>query len=135
VKKIRILVVDDNVRFTQAAQRFLATDERMEVLPSAHSGETALPRIDSERPELVLTDLSMPGMSGTDLTREIKRRSFAPKVIVISLADSAEYLDEILVAGADAFLHKAKIPAELIPLIERLFQWDADTTRDEDNRQ
>ena len=69
MRKIKIMVVDDSVKFTRSLEAFLAIDDRIEVLTSAHSGEEALRRSAIECLDLVLTDLKMPGMDGLGVTR------------------------------------------------------------------
>jgi DNA-binding NarL/FixJ family response regulator len=124
LNRLRILVVDESVRFAEAAERFLRIDDRLEVLASVHSGGSALARIKSELPGLVLTDLKMPDMSGVELTRQIKASGCAAKVIIVTLLDADTYGDEARIAGADALLGKGKIATELMTLIGRLFAWD-----------
>lgn len=122
MKKTRVLVIDDSVQFAQAAHDYLAADDRLEVLASAFSGEEALERIGRDRPDLVLTDLHMPGIDGLEVTRRLKARPSPPRVVVISLDDSPEHLAGAQLAGADAFLHKGKFGMEMSPLIDLLFR-------------
>ena len=64
MKLIKVMVVDDSRQFASAVAQFLTHEGRFEVLASAHSGGEALARAQIERPELMLIDMSMPGMNG-----------------------------------------------------------------------
>ena len=121
--KIRTLVVDDNARFVIAAENFLCADARIEVLPSAGSGEDALHSVERDRPDLVLMDLHLPGMNGLEATLRIKAGIAAPKVVMLSLEDGPAARGEARSAGVDAFLNKAQVATDLMPVIDRLFQY------------
>ena len=121
MKKVRIMIVDDSARFTSAAAEYLSALDGVDVLACASSGEAATQRAEVERPDLVLTDLMMPGMNGLEVTRIMKRMRPAPKVVVVSMMDALSYAEEARLAGADEFLSKARLSVELVPLIERLF--------------
>ena len=119
--QVRALLVDDNALFARSAEMFLNADGRVKVLASARSGADALACIGSERPDLVLTDLHMPGMNGLELTRKIRERDVAVKIVLFSSAAPAQFAEAACQAGADAFLSKYDIATKLMPLIERLF--------------
>ena len=121
MKRIKILLMDDSAPFARVTMEFLAENERLDVIGVACSCEEALERIRSDVPDLVLMDVNMPGgMSGIDLTAQIRASSDFPKIVVISLHDNQEYRVGALVAGADAFLAKQDFSTDLMPLIERL---------------
>jgi DNA-binding NarL/FixJ family response regulator len=121
VKKIRVLLVDDHLPFAVSARQHLAEDPRLEVLPAAHSAIDALSRLASERPDLILMDIDMPVIDGLEATSLIKARPKPPKVLAISFDNSSELGARARNAGADGFLCKAKIPADLPTLLHRLF--------------
>jgi DNA-binding NarL/FixJ family response regulator len=122
MKRIKIMLVDDSPIFAAAATQFLAGDQRLELLPVASSGPEALVRIAGEQPDVVLMDLHMPAMDGLEATRQIKSRAGAPRVIMVSLDDSSHNRCAAKVAGADAFLGKSRVHAELPALIGRIAQ-------------
>lgn len=121
MSKVRVMIVDDNFRFATAAAEFLSANEGLEVLASASSGKEALQRVAAERPDLVITDLFMPEMSGIELSRRLKRRHPELRVVVVSLDAGAESADQALLAGAEKFLAKDSFATDLIPCIEQLF--------------
>lgn len=119
MKPIRILIVDDNPHFVEAAERFFATEPRVEVVGSAHSGSQALEQVAALQPNLVLMDY-LPDMNGIETTRRIKAHSMAPHVVMLTLHDIPEYRVQARNAGADGFIPKANFGAELLPLIFKL---------------
>ena len=99
----RILVVDDEFQITRVLKRSLGA-HRFDVRTAA-DGESALDLFRDFRPDLVITDLSMPEMSGIDLCREIRKTSAVP-IIVLSVRGEEQTKVEALDAGADDYITK-----------------------------
>src|SRR5437868_11742375 len=99
----RILVVDDEPQITRVLRRSL-TSHRYDVRVAA-DGEAALELFGDWSPELVITDLSMPNMSGLELCRRLRARSDVP-VIVLSVKGEERTKVEALDAGADDYVTK-----------------------------
>ncbi|MDN5347913.1 MAG: hypothetical protein PWP65_1477 [Clostridia bacterium] len=101
--QIKILVVDDEAKILTMVQNYL-TKEGLQVL-TARDGETALKLFKQERPHLIVLDWLMPGMSGLDVCREIRKES---KVPIIMLTAKAEEVDKLLglELGADDYITK-----------------------------
>ena len=121
LKRIKVMVVDDSLQFANAVVQFLACSDIFEVLASAHSGHEALARAGSEQPDLMLIDVSMPGMSGLAVAALIKARKSPPKVVMMTLEASEKHRVGAIVAGADAFLPKEDFARDLHTAIETLF--------------
>lgn len=117
---IKVLLVDDSERFLDSAERFLGAVERIAVVGRARSGPEAVALVERLAPDLVLMDLSMPGMSGLEATRLIKQRLGAPRVIIVSLHDGPNHL-AAATAAADAFVGKADFADAVLPTIDGLF--------------
>jgi DNA-binding NarL/FixJ family response regulator len=113
------LLVDDSASFLQSAMRFLATDERVDVVGLASSGSQALDRVAELNPQLVLMDLAMPGINGLEATRRLKAQPNPPWVVILTLHDTQEYRMAAAEAQADAFLTKSDFGDKLLPLIEQ----------------
>jgi len=118
---IRILIVDDSPAFLESASHFLAADRRLRVVGQTRSGQEALERVSDLRPDLVLMDIRMPGINGLETTRRIKSQPHPPRVIILTLYDSAEYRTVAESIGADGFLAKSDFGQRLLPLIHQLF--------------
>jgi DNA-binding NarL/FixJ family response regulator len=87
---MRVLLVDDNPEFLMAAQRFLSLAPRLEVVGHANSGEEAIDRAKTLRPELVLINWSLPGVNGLEAIRRIQAQPNPPKIIMLSPQDYPE---------------------------------------------
>jgi two-component system, OmpR family, KDP operon response regulator KdpE len=99
----RILVVDDEFQITRVLKRSLGA-HRFDVRTAA-DGEAGLDLVRDFQPDLVITDLSMPEMSGIDLCREIRKISAVP-IIVLSVRGEEQTKVEALDAGADDYITK-----------------------------
>lgn len=121
MKRIKVMVVDDSLQFASAVAQFLASSGGFEVLASAHSGDEALARAGAERPDLMLIDISMPGMSGLAVASSIKALQAPPKVVMMTLEDSMEHRVGAIAAGADAFVPKDRFARELHAVLDMLF--------------
>ena len=121
MKRIKVMVVDDSLQFASAVAQFLSCSGSFEMLASAHSGGEALARAGIEQPDLMLIDISMPGMSGLAVASSIKALQAPPKVVMMTLEDSMEHRAGAIAAGADAFVPKDKFAGELHGVLDLLF--------------
>jgi len=121
LKLIKVMVVDDSRQFASAVAQFLTREGRFEVLASAHSGGEALARAPIERPDLMLIDMSMPGMNGLAVAARIKALEVPPKIVMMTLGDGEAYRSGAFAAGADAFLAKNDFARDLPDVVEALF--------------
>jgi DNA-binding NarL/FixJ family response regulator len=121
LKRIKVMVVDDNPQFASAAAQFLAGNGGFEVLANAHSGSEALVRVDDEQPDLMFIDISMPGLNGLAVASLIKAREDPPKIVMMTLEDSEGYRHGALAAGADAFLAKNDFARDLRDVVHTMF--------------
>jgi DNA-binding NarL/FixJ family response regulator len=118
---LRLLLVDDSAEFLESAARLLALHPELRVIGRAASGSAALEQVAALEPDLVLMDLAMPGMNGLETTRHIKARPAAPRVVIMTLYDVAEYRTAARDATADGFIAKSSIRSQLLPLLACLF--------------
>ena len=121
MRKIRLLLVDDNPEFLEAATRFVATEPQISVVGQALSGRDAVLQVSTLRPDLVLMDYVMPDMNGIEATRMVKAQDEVPQVVILTLHDLPEYRAQAEAAGADGFLPKADFGRDLLALIASLF--------------
>ena len=121
MRKIKVLLVDDSEQFLQSATAFLFQCPSVEVIGTATSGKDAIKKVQELRPDLVLMDIAMPQMNGIEATRCIKGQAEAPKIIILTLHDNAEYRSAAKDAGADGFVRKSNLLTHLLPMIDALF--------------
>lgn len=115
MNKQRVLLVDDSLQFLDTASNIINANNNVEIIGRAFSGEEAIRKTTLDRPDLVLMDVSMPGIGGLTATRLIKKMVNPPKVIILTMYDTDEYRNEAKAAGADGFVSKSdfvdKVPA------------------------
>jgi len=104
---IKVLVVDDQLPFRRAAEAVVESTDTFVVVGAVASGEEALTAVESLRPDLVLMDVNMPGISGVEASRQL--RDSHPEVIVVLLSsyDEAEFLDMTPDCGSSAYVPKS----------------------------
>jgi DNA-binding NarL/FixJ family response regulator len=114
---IRVLVVDDHTIVRDGLVQLLAAAPDLEVTGSAGDGAAAVELCAEQRPDIVLMDLSMPGMGGIEATRLIAERAPGSQVLVLTSFVDRDRVVEALEAGAIGYLLKDAEPAELISAI------------------
>lgn len=100
--KVRVLLVDDSPLVLNILSRFINADTRLEVVATATSGQRALELIDQLQPDVICTDVQMPGMNGLDLIRQVMAKRPIP-ILVVSISvqqDQKENIFRLLEAGA-----------------------------------
>jgi len=112
---IRVLLADDQTLVRSGFRALLERAEEIEVVAEAADGAEAVERARSERPDVVLMDIRMPGMDGLEATRRITtdERLAGVRVIMLTTFELDEYVFEALHAGASGFLLKNVEPDEL----------------------
>ncbi|MEQ9302385.1 MAG: response regulator transcription factor [Marinoscillum sp.] len=117
---IRLLLVDDHELFLEGIVSLLDTDPRLEIIATACSGKDALAKIESDPPQMVLTDLNMPEMSGFDLVKHLKEHHPDIKIIVLTMHDDRPTVTEIMMAEAEGYVLKNTDKKELLTAITRV---------------
>lgn len=105
----------------RAVVNLLETHPAIEVVGTASDGEAGLDLAGKLQLDLVIADLEMPGLSGLEITETLRRRFPGMRLVVVSAHDGFMWQNLSRMRGADAFLSKHRLHAELLPLIERLF--------------
>lgn len=113
MNKIRLLVADDHPVVRAGLRMLLSAQLDMEVVGEAVDGATALARALELKPDVVVMDITMEGLSSLAATREIRRRLPETKVLVLTIHDSEEYLRQMLEAGATGYVLKQAADMEL----------------------
>lgn len=114
---INVVIADDHPLVRSGVRSLLKTLPSVQVIAEAGCGTELLELLQSVQPEIVITDLSMPGMDGITALKEICRRHPGIKVIVLSMHDSADMVKRAVGAGASAYLRKDASDFELASAI------------------
>lgn len=117
---IRILIADDHNIVRSGLKQIIATDKDLEVVGEAGQGSEVLSKLQQGGIDLLLTDLSMPGISALDLIS--RARAEAPKVpiIVLSMHNESQLVSRVLRAGAAGYVTKSSDPATLLAAIRKV---------------
>ncbi|HEY1471627.1 MAG TPA: response regulator transcription factor [Candidatus Acidoferrum sp.] len=110
----RILVVDDHAVIRKGIQSILGAWPEWQVSGEAANGEEAVQLTKELKPDIVLMDISMPGMGGLEATRAIRKAYPDAKVLMLTLHDSLEWVETALNAGARGYLLKSDTEGELM---------------------
>lgn len=110
----RVLIVDDHAFIRRGVQSILQSFPEWELCGEAGNGSDAIPLVDSLNPDVVLMDVTMPGMNGIDATRIIHNSHPSVKIVLLTLHESSEILRSGFRAGANGYLLKADAEEELM---------------------
>jgi len=116
-KRIRILLADDHAVLRAGLRALLAAQGDLEVVGEASEGAEAIRLCQALRPDVVVMDIGMPGVSGIDATARIKRDLPGTKVLILSMHDDRGYLRQVLRVGASGYVLKKAADTELLAAI------------------
>src|ERR1700720_3881419 len=118
--KIRIILTDDHALFRHGIRTLLAAEPDMEVIGEASNASDAVALAQQTRPDVVLMDIGMMGMSSFESTRQIRKERPETKVIFLSMYDDEDYLSECVEIGASGFVLKDSPSDQLITAIREV---------------
>ena len=114
---IRVFLLDDHALVRVGLRMVLSAETDIEVVGEADSGETGLPMIRKLKPDVVLCDLHLPGISGLEVTERLVRGDSGCKVVVVSVLEDGPMPKRLIEAGASGYVGKAGDAAELLRAI------------------
>lgn len=117
---MRILAVDDHPMIRKGVRSFLEARDGFELCGEAVDGYEAVAKAQELKPDLILMDISMPGMNGLDATREILRQLPRTRVVILSQHDAPEMMRQALNAGARAYVNKSAIARDLLGVLSQI---------------
>jgi two-component system, NarL family, response regulator LiaR len=114
---MRVLICDDQAIIRHGLAMILRLTTDIEVVGLAEHGNEALRLVEQVAPDLVLMDLKLPGMTGVEVTRQIRQRFAATQVLVLTTYDDDQWIFDALRAGACGYLLKDTPPEDLLKAI------------------
>ena len=114
---IRVFIVDDHALVRTGMRMILSAETDIEVLADVESGEEALPLIRKLKPDVVLCDLHLPGVSGLEVTERIVKGDHGTRVIIVSVLEDGPMPKRLLEAGAPGYVGKGGDASELLRAI------------------
>lgn len=110
---IKIVLIDDHPLFRKGVRQMISDHPRFKVVGEAASGQQGLDLAQALRPDMVLIDINMKGMSGLETLRRLKATDLQARYIILTVSNSEEDLIEALRVGADGYLLKDMEPEDL----------------------
>jgi DNA-binding NarL/FixJ family response regulator len=123
-KKTTIVLVDDHAVVRAGVRRLLEQEPLFEVIGEAESGEKAYQILTELKPDVMVMDLSMPGMGGLEGIRRILMRYEKAKILVLSMHEDLSFANQALKLGAKGYLTKNTLADDLVKSIETVTQGD-----------
>lgn len=121
-EKKKIVIAEDHTILRAGLKALLMSNPTFEIIGEADNGRDAIRRVVELKPDLVIMDLSMPGMNGMDAVREIKDRMPEVKALVLTVHAEEEYVLASLQAGANGYVLKDATQNELLIAAERVLE-------------
>lgn len=114
---LRILLADDHVTVRHGLKLLIDSQHDMKVVSEASDGATAIQRALELMPDVIVMDISMPGMNGLNATRKLKQQQPHAAIVTLTRHSDDAYLQELLRAGVSGYVLKQSAPTELLQAI------------------
>lgn len=131
---IRVLLVDDHAVVREGYRTLLNNHRDINVVAEAVSGEDACKQFLEHKPDAVIMDLSLPGMSGLEAIRRIKARDAAARILVFSMHEDTVFVDQALQAGASGYISKSSAPDIMIDALRHIANGETYIDKEIDRR-
>jgi two-component system, NarL family, response regulator LiaR len=123
--KIKIVIADDHAIVREGTRTLLEKQDDMEIVGEAADGEEALQVIEETKPDVAILDISMPRLSGIEVTRRIKPRFPNLAVLILTAYDNDEYVFALLEAGAAGYLLKDVRGREIVEAVRSVYNGES----------
>jgi len=117
-----VLIADDHSMVRQGLKQILELEEDIEVVAQASNGDEAVAISRECKPDVILMDINMPGKNGLQAIEELKKDSYCPKIVVLTIHEDREYLFKTLQLGAEGYVLKDAEPSMLIDAIRNVYE-------------
>ncbi len=124
MNKIRVFLADDHLILREGIRLLLQKVPDIEVVGEASDGGEAVAKVDQLVPDVVLMDITMPGLNGLEATRQIKQKTPQVKVLILTMHETDQYLSQMLQMGASGYVVKTTTTSDLVSAIRAVHQGD-----------
>ncbi len=121
---MRVLIADDHAIVREGLRSLLDVQSDIEVTGEARDGQEAVEMAAALKPDIILMDITMPGMNGLEATRVIKQHDPEVKILILTMHEGDEYFFKLLDAGASGYLIKGCSSGELVSALRAVQQGD-----------
>ena len=122
MSKIRVLLTDDHTLFRQGIRTLLSAETDIEMVGEAKNGSESVDKISALRPDVVLMDIGMLGLSRFEATRQIKKARPETKVLFLTMYDDEDYLVECMEVGGSGYVLKDSPAPQLLLAIRDVYR-------------
>lgn len=117
MSKISLILADDHAVVRSGLRMLLEAQPDIEIRAEAETGQEAVSKVRSLRPDVILMDIQMPDMNGIEATKQIKKLAPETAVLALTMHEDEQYFFEMLHAGASGYVPKRAAPDELVTAI------------------
>ncbi|MBU1670679.1 MAG: response regulator transcription factor [Actinobacteria bacterium] len=122
---IKVMIVDDHSLVREGLKAVFDQGKEIDVVGEAGSGEEAIEMVESVKPDVILMDISMPGMNGIQATKLIREKNPEAKVVILTMLDQEGYVYEAIKAGATGYMLKSTSSDDLVNAIQTVHEGKA----------
>ncbi len=123
--RTKVLIADDHAIVREGVRMILAKEPDIEVVGEAEDGRQALDLVEQRRPNVVIMDLSMPGMGGIEATKKVKKQHPAVNVLALTMHEDESYVFQLLRAGASGYVLKRAAAQDLVQAVRAAAKGEA----------
>ena len=117
MEKIKIIIADDHTMFLQGIVSLLENEDNIAILGKAENGKGVFKIMENSIPNIILLDISMPEMDGIEVTKIIKQKHPAVKILIVSTHSNTQMIAKLIRMGVDGYLLKNAEKQELLHAI------------------
>jgi DNA-binding NarL/FixJ family response regulator len=112
-KTIRVILADDHLLVRRGIRKLLEKSSNILVVGEAGTGATALRLVQELLPDVLLLDIEMPDINGTQVVQELRKKHAPVSIVILSACDDPHFIEETLRMGVNAYLTKSESPARI----------------------
>ena len=120
MQKVKVIIADDHAILRTGLKLMLGLDNTIEVIGEVSSGEELLGLLGTVRADVLILDLSLPGMNGIDVIYEIKNRGYEINILVFTMHAEEQYIKSAMSSGALGYVNKSAVDTELLSAVKNV---------------
>jgi len=120
--KIKIILVDDHQMFRDGVKSVLNDEENIDIIGEVGASEDLFELLKLQKPDLIITDISLPGISGIEIAKYISENYPEIKILILSMHSNEEFITKALSVGANGYLPKDTSMNELLDAINTIYK-------------
>ena len=118
MQKTKVILADDHAILRTGLKLMLSCDSSLDVIGEVSSGENLMELLERVKADVLILDLSLPGMNGIDVIYEIKHRGYLINILVLTMHTEEQYIKAVMNAGALGYVSKSAFDTELLSAVK-----------------